>query len=138
MTEVTAVPPSPRSSSTHFRIPTWVAVVVGGLLVLGVGFVIGRATDGRHRARAFDGAGRFGAHPGARLLGLLLFVLLIALVIAAIVALVRHFSSGSGSGAGAASGPSAAAGAEELLAARLAKGEIDEDEYRRRRDALRG
>jgi putative membrane protein len=28
--------------------------------------------------------------------------------------------------------------AEELLAERLARGEIDEDEYRRRRDALRG
>lgn len=28
--------------------------------------------------------------------------------------------------------------AEDLLAERLARGEIDEDEYRRRRDALRG
>lgn len=28
--------------------------------------------------------------------------------------------------------------AEEILAERLARGEIDEDEYRRRRDALRG
>jgi putative membrane protein len=29
-------------------------------------------------------------------------------------------------------------GAEEILAERLARGDIDEDEYRRRRDALRG
>jgi putative membrane protein len=28
--------------------------------------------------------------------------------------------------------------AEEILSERLARGEIDEDEYRRRRDALRG
>ena len=31
----------------------------------------------------------------------------------------------------------ARSGSEELLAQRLARGEIDEDEYRRRRDALR-
>jgi uncharacterized membrane protein len=40
---------------------------------------------------------------------------------------VRHFSS-----------PTRSRSAEQLLDERLATGEIDEDEYRRRRDALRG
>jgi putative membrane protein len=33
--------------------------------------------------------------------------------------------------------PSASSSAEQILAERLARGEIDGDEYRRRRDALR-
>jgi putative membrane protein len=33
--------------------------------------------------------------------------------------------------------PAAPSGAEEVLAQRFARGEIDEDEYRHRRDALR-
>ncbi|MGH8978336.1 MAG: SHOCT domain-containing protein [Acidimicrobiia bacterium] len=45
--------------------------------------------------------------------------------------LVRHFTESRG-----AQPPRSSA--EELLAERLARGEIDEDEYRSRRDALRG
>jgi putative membrane protein len=134
MTDATAAPRPPQSDATHFHVPTWVAVTVGSLLLLAVGFVVGRATDGRHRSDAFaDRAGRFGGHPGARLLALVVLVVVIALVVTAIVMLVRHFSS---QGAPAAA-PSPSSSAEEVLAGRLARGEIDEDEYRRRRDALR-
>jgi putative membrane protein len=134
MTDATAAPRPPKSDATHFHVPTWVAVTVGGLLVLAIGFVVGRATDGRHRADTLaDHAGRFGGHPGARLLAFVVFVIVIALVVTAIVMLVRHFSS---QGAAAAP-PNPSGSAEELLAGRLARGEIDEDEYRRRRDALR-
>ena len=45
--------------------------------------------------------------------------------------LVRHHTDDGSSGVRRTS-------AEDLLAERLARGEIDEDEYRRRRDALRG
>ena len=45
--------------------------------------------------------------------------------------LVRHHTD-SGTSTGQRST------AEDMLAERLARGEIDEDEYRRRRDALRG
>jgi putative membrane protein len=53
-------------------------------------------------------------------------VLLAALVVLAVV-LVRHFTQGTRS----------APGAEDVLAERFARGEIDEEEYRQRRDILR-
>ncbi|MER6216964.1 SHOCT domain-containing protein [Streptomyces sp. NPDC001272] len=69
-------------------------------------------------------------------------VLFWALVIAAIVALVRHFS---GAHPGRQPGWSASADepgwgsrrAEDLLAERFARGDIDEDEYKRRLAVLR-
>ncbi|MET8564481.1 hypothetical protein ABZV75_29355 [Streptomyces flaveolus] len=69
-------------------------------------------------------------------------VLFWALVIAAIVALVRYFS---GAHHGRQSGWSASTGepgggsrrAEDLLAERFARGEIEEDEYKRRLALLR-
>jgi putative membrane protein len=45
--------------------------------------------------------------------------------------LVRHITESRGAQPGTSS-------AEDVLAERLARGEIDEEEYRRRRDALRG
>jgi putative membrane protein len=62
------------------------------------------------------------------LVAFIVFLALIALVVAAVVAVVRHF----------ASRPQAASDAERLLAERFARGEIDDVEYHRRRDALRG
>jgi putative membrane protein len=56
------------------------------------------------------------------------WLVFLALVIVLSVVLVRHFTQ---------SGPARRAG-EDVLAERFAHGEIDEDEYRRRRDALRG
>ncbi len=47
-----------------------------------------------------------------------------------VVALVRHL--------GRSAGPAAPADAEHVLAARYARGEIDDDEYHRRVDVLRG
>jgi putative membrane protein len=54
-------------------------------------------------------------------------VVLAAIVVLAVV-LVRHFTQNV----------PGQRGAEEVLAERFARGEIDEDEYRRRRDTLRG
>lgn len=61
-------------------------------------------------------------------------VLLWALIVVGIVALVRYIGRRTtSSGAGGASRPSA----EELLAERFARGEIDEQEYQRGLDTLR-
>ncbi|MFD8706401.1 SHOCT domain-containing protein [Kitasatospora sp. NPDC059648] len=68
-------------------------------------------------------------------------VLFWALVIAGIVALV-HYLTGARRGPQSGPPPSGEPGpgsrrAEDLLAERFARGEIDEDEYRRRMAALR-
>jgi putative membrane protein len=60
--------------------------------------------------------------------GWLVMVIIIMLVVAVTVLLVRHFIDG---------GRSSHRGAEEVLAERFARGEIDEEEFRKRRDALR-
>ncbi len=71
---------------------------------------------------------------------ILSFVLFWGLVIVAIVLLVRHFGR-SGQQAGPAQHPAPPAGtrstAEQLLSERYARGEIDDDEYRRRLATLR-
>jgi putative membrane protein len=61
-------------------------------------------------------------------IGWLLFLAFVGFVI---YLLVRHHTNSGGAGGGRSS-------AEEILAERLARGEIDADEYRHRRDALRG
>ena len=61
-------------------------------------------------------------------IGWLLFLAFIGLL--AYLLLRHHTDSGDSS--------RQRASAEQILAERLARGEIDEDEYRRRRDALRG
>ena len=61
-------------------------------------------------------------------IGWLLFLAFIGLLA---YLLLRHHTDSGDSGRQRAS-------AEQILAERLARGEIDEDEYRRRREALRG
>ena len=112
------------------HVPTWVFVTVGGVLLFLIAFAVGRRSErNRH-----DGM-RFGEHGGRHGLGILILIVIVALVITGIVLAVRHFS---GSGSPAAPSPSATSDAENLLAQRLARGEIDEAEYRSRLDALRG
>jgi putative membrane protein len=60
-------------------------------------------------------------------IGWLIFLAFIGVLV---YLLVRHHTETTTPGPQASS-------AEQLLAERLARGEIDEDEYRRRRDALR-
>ncbi len=116
-----ASPPRPRTSGFH--VPTWVATLVVGLIVFGIAFAVGRRS-GKHG----DRRGGFGDHGGGRGIGFIVFLLLVALLITAVVLVVHHFVSR----------PQAARGAENVLAERFARGEIDEGEYQRRRDALRG
>jgi len=110
------------------HVPAWVFVTIGGVLLFGIAFAIGRRSGRDHH----DG-GRFGEHAGRHGLGVLVFLVILALVITGIVLAVRHFSRDTGRG-----GTSGTRDAENLLAQRLARGEIDEAEYRSRLDALRG
>jgi len=135
MTEVNTPPPK---SATHYHVPTWVAVVIGGLVVLAAGFVLGRVV-GPRRTRVLNGRpGPFVNHPGARFLGLLLLLVVVAVVVVAIVLAVRHFSTRDAATVAPAGTTTESSGAEEILRMRFARGEIDEDEFRRRRDELRG
>jgi putative membrane protein len=113
-------------ASTHARrgvhVPTWVFVTIGGLLLFGIAFAIGR----RAERRQIDG-GRFSEHAGRHGLGIFVLLVIVALVVTGIVLLVRHFSAG----------PHSTRDAEDVLAQRLARGEIDEADYRSRLDALR-
>ena len=133
MSEMPASPPpaSPptRPASRSVFVPAWTLVVVLGVAVIGLGFVIGRASEDHHRHMA----GR-----GGRFLVLLVVVALIVGLVMLIVRSTRRGSAGSGSAASGSPRTGSAAGAENILAERLARGEIDEAEFRRRRDALRG
>jgi putative membrane protein len=129
-TPAEAAPPAPRKG---VHVPVWLVVVLG-LLVVGFGaLIVGRAISHRRGRVAFGG--RFdGGHVGHPIFWILVAVIFFALIIAAVVALVRHYWAQPGE----AATPTTVSSAEELLAQRFARGEIDEDEYRRRRDTLRG
>ena len=77
-------------------------------------------------------------------IGIVFMVLLVALVVAGLVALIVWISrNGQAPTPGAAAGPTpSAAGppidARRILDERLARGDIDPEEYRSRRDALEG
>ena len=116
---------TPARRGVH--VPTWVFVTIGGVLLFGIAFAIGRRSERRH----LDG-GRFD-HAGRHGLGVLLLVIVLALVITGIVLAVRHFSGGR-----QRSNATRDRDAENLLAQRFAQGEIDEAEYRSRLDTAPG
>jgi len=119
--------PAPPPRRSGFYLSPWVLAVVGGLVLLGIGFAVGRLVDhGDHHDRPFfRGDGGDGGHRG---LGILLVLIVLALIVTGVVLLVRHYST---------SRRDAGTSAEQVLADRFARGEIDEDEFVRRRNALR-
>ena len=72
---------------------------------------------------------------GGWLLMTLVMIVFWAAVITAVVLVVRYVAGSGRPGAGP--GPSGPARAEDLLAERFARGEIDDDEYRQRLTLLR-
>src|SRR3954447_24206042 len=84
--------PTPRERRSGFYVSPWVLAVLGGLVLLAVGFVLGRAVDrDDHHGRGFF-RGDGGGHPGR----LLVVVIVLALIVTAIVLLVRHFTAPRG------------------------------------------
>ena len=125
-TEMAPAPPQRRG----IHVPAWILVALGALVVFGLGFGIGRASDRHEVVRRFGPAGAPAG--GGRGVGLVLVLVVVALVGVGIYLLVHHFSTGTDE----ATRPSATGAAEAILADRLARGEIDDTEYRARRDAL--
>lgn len=81
-----------------------------------------------------DGWGWGGMGSGGWILMTLLAVLFFAVVITAVVLAIRYLSGSPTAASAQGSGP---ARAEDLLAGRFARGEIDEDEFQRRMTLLR-
>ncbi len=130
--------PAPTERRSGFYVAPWVLAVLGGLVLLAAGFVVGRAVDrgghGDHRGDGpFRGGHGGGGHPGLRILVVLI---VLALIITAVVLLVRHFTT-SRSDAATLESATSASSAEQVLADRFARGEIDEAEFVSRRNALR-
>jgi putative membrane protein len=91
--------------------------------------------------------GHYGMMYGGSAVTWLMLILMVALVVALVVAVVlllrRTATAGGLGGLGGPGGPTGPEDesahdrtAQRILAERLARGEIDEDEYRRRRAAL--
>ncbi len=124
--------PAPPPRRGGFYLPPWVLAVVGGLALLVIGFVVGRAVDRRnHHDGPFfrDHIGN-GRHP----LAFILVLIVLALIVTGIVLLVRHYSKPRD----ATAAPTTGTTAEQVLADRFARGEIDDAEFVIRRNVLRG
>ena len=84
----------------------------------------------------------YGMGWGGWLLMVIVVLLFAALVVAVVLALLRTTGGLRGSGGdastGAASSPRGASTAQQVLDERYARGEIEEEEYLRRRSVLRG
>jgi putative membrane protein len=83
--------------------------------------------------RMHDGVGW-----GGWLLALLLLLVLAALVVGVVVWLVTRSAGAGHTGGAPAGGRPGASTAEQVLDERYARGEIEEEEYLRRRSVLRG
>jgi putative membrane protein len=134
-TTETPPPASPEPAApprrSGFYVSPWVLAVLGGLVLLGIGFVIGRVVDrhDHHHGPFFRGDD---GDPG-RGIGILFVLIVLTLIVTGIVLLVRHYSTPRRDTAA----PTPATTAEQVLADRFARGEIDEAEFVSRRNALR-
>jgi putative membrane protein len=149
MTAVAPTPaPSPVPAAPEHRdhrgwhIPTWAATTAGVVLLVVAALGVLRAVRLHRQDRGFDrGFGRMGDNMGnGQVHWVLWIVVLLALVggIALLVAASRHRRATSAATATTPPVAPAAVGAEQVLAERFARGEIDEAEFVARRNALRG
>ncbi len=133
-----AAPVAPERRGWH--VPTWAAVTGGVLLLVVAGLGVLRAVR-LHRGdrdgfgRGDGGFGRFGDHAGNGHVHWLLWVIVILALVGGIALLVAASRSRRRDAVNAAA--QAVTPAEQILAERFARGEIDEAEFLARRDALR-
>lgn len=131
-----STPTTESSSNTPerkgFYVRGWILAVVGVVIVaaaaVAIGFAVSDGGDGDRRE--FGRGGGFGEHHGrgGHGLGIIVLLILIALAIAAAVLIARRYATRSNE---------TRSSAEEILADRFARGEIDEADYLSRRNALR-
>lgn len=136
----TPVAPEPRERH-GWHIPTWAAITGGVLLLVIAGLGVLRAARLHRRDRFGGGFGRMGDHmrDGGHVHWVLWIVVIVAAAAGIALLVAASRSRRAATATTAAAPPSAAAvGAEQILAERFARGEIDEAEFRTRRDALRG
>ena len=131
---MSAASPSTAPERNGFYVRGWVLAVVGVIVVaaaaIAIGFAANDGGDGDRRGFGRDRGG-FGDHHGGgghHPIAFIILLVLIALAITAVVLLVRRSRANSNG---------AQTSAEAILAERFARGEIDESDYRSRRDALR-
>jgi putative membrane protein len=141
---MTAVAPTTPAAPEHrehrgWHIPHWAAITGGVLLLVVAGLGVLRAVRlhrGDRGGRFGDGMGRgFGEHAGNGHVHWVLWVIVILALVGGIALLVAASRSRRREAAIAAT--TAVSPAEQILAERFARGEIDEAEFLTRRDALR-
>lgn len=131
---MSAASPATAPKRNGFYVRGWVLAIVGVVVVaaaaIAIGFAVSDGGDGDRRGFARDRGG-FGDHHGGgghHPIAFIFLLALIALAITGVVLLVRRSRANS---------TDAQTSAEAILAERFARGEIDESDYRSRRDALR-
>jgi putative membrane protein len=129
--------PAPPARRHGFYVSPWVLAVLGGLVLLAIGFAVGRLVDrDDHGDRPFFRGGDGGG--GHRGIGLLILIVVVALIVTGIVLLVRHYSASRHEvEMRDAALREPVASAEQVLADRFARGEINEAEFVSRRNTLR-
>jgi putative membrane protein len=127
-TEVSTNPPERKGFYVRGWILAVVAVVIVAAAAVAIGFAMNDGGDGDRRG--FGRGGGFGGRhgDGGHGLGIILLLILIALAIAGAVLVARRY---------AARAKETGSSAEEILAERFARGEIEEADYLSRRNALR-
>jgi uncharacterized membrane protein len=130
MSTPTAESPTNAPERKGFYVPGWLLAVLGAVVALAAAVAIGFAW-GRDGGSGEEGGQEVGFqhHDGdGHALGIIVLLILIAGVIAVAVFLARRSAARPGE---------VKTSAEDVLAERLARGEIDEADYLSRRNALR-
>ena len=139
MTAVAPTPaPVPAPDRRGWHVPHWAAITGGVLLLVIAALGVLRAARLHRRDRFGRDFGRFDDHAGHGHVHWVLWVVVILAVVGGIALLVAATRSRRRELATAPIATAAEASpAEQILAERFARGEIDETEFRARRDALR-
>jgi putative membrane protein len=135
MSAATDEGPSAPPERKGFYVHGWVLAAIGAVVLLAaavaIGFAVGDEGHGNDAREGAEEGGRVFEHHGGgghRGIAIIILLILIAAAITAAVLIARRISSRA---------DGSKTSAEEILAERFARGEIDEADYLSRRAALR-